>query len=48
MIKKPLNFSIGIVCLLCFVINIVNHRDMFTLIITALATAINITIGLDG
>lgn len=48
MIKKPFNFVIGIVCLSCFVINIVNGRDMFTLIITALATVTNIFIGFAG
>ena len=46
MIKKPINFAIGIVCLLCFVINIVNHRDMSTLVITAFAAVGNIFIGL--
>lgn len=48
MIKNPLNFGVGIFCGLCFVVGIVNGRDMFTLFVSALATAINITIGLVG
>lgn len=48
MIKKPFNFFIGIFCGMCFVINLVNHRDIYALSITALATALNITIGLTG
>lgn len=46
-IKKPVNFAIGIFCGLCFVINIVNGRDMLVLLITAIATAVNIAIGLS-
>ena len=48
MIKNRFNFAVGIFCGMCFAINLVNHRDMFVLFITALATAINITIGLTG
>ena len=48
MIKNPLNFAVGIFCVLCFVINIVNGRDIFTLLVFATATAVNITIGLVG
>jgi hypothetical protein len=47
-IKKPVNFAIGIFCGLCFVINIVNGRDMFALFISAIAASANITIGLSG
>ena len=47
-IKKPVNFAIGIFCGLCFVINIVNGRDMFVLYISAIAASFNITIGLSG
>ena len=46
-IKKPVYFAIGIFCGLCFVINIVNGRDMLALLITAIATAVNIAIGLS-
>ena len=48
MIKSPLNFAVGIFCGLCFVVGIVEGRDTFTLCVTALATAVNITIGLVG
>ena len=48
MIKKPVSFAVGIFCGLCFVINIVNGRDIFTLSVCAIATAVNITIGLVG
>jgi hypothetical protein len=47
-IKKPVNFAIGIFCGLCFVINIVNGRDMFYLCISAIAASVNIAIGLSG
>ena len=46
-IKKPVNFAVGIFCGLCFVINIVNGRDIFVLLIAAIATAVNIAIGLS-
>ena len=48
MIKKPVDFAIGVFCGMCFIINIVNQRDTFTLTITAFATVLNITIGLMG
>lgn len=48
MIKNPFNFGIGIFCGLCFVVGIINGRDAFTLFISAVATAVNITIGLNG
>lgn len=46
MIKKPVNFAIGIFCGMGFIINIVNGRDAFTLWISAFAAALNITIGI--
>ncbi len=48
MIKNKINFAIGIFCGMCFVIGLVNHRDVFVLSTTAFATAANITIGLTG
>ena len=48
MIKNKFNFAVGIFCGMCFVINLVKNGDMFALSVTALATAINITIGLNG
>ena len=48
MIKKPVNFAVGVFCGMCFIINIVNRRDKFTLTITAIATVSNIAIGLMG
>ena len=46
MIKRPVNFGLGIYCICCFVINVVKDRDMFLLIINAIAVATNITFGL--
>lgn len=46
MIKKPVYFAIGIFCGMCFIINIVNGRDAFTLLINAFSTAVNITYGM--
>ena len=48
MIKKPVNFAIGLFCGMGFIINIVNGRDAFALWISAFATALNITIGICG
>ena len=45
MIKKPLNFAVGIFCLLCFIISIVNRRDEFVVLLSAFAAAGNIFIG---
>lgn len=48
MIKKPVYFAIGIFCGMCFIINIVNGRGAFILLINAYATASNITMGICG
>ena len=48
MIKNKFNFAVGIFCGMCFVMGLVNRKDTFTLFVTALATAVNITIGLTG
>lgn len=47
-IKKPVNFAIGIFCVLCFVMDMVNGVDMFVSCITAIAASVNIAIGLSG
>lgn len=46
MIKNKFNFAVGIFCGMRFVIDLVNHGDIFVLYATAFATAVNITIGL--
>ena len=48
MIKNKINFAVGIFCGMCFVMGLVNHKDVFVLFTTAVATAVNITIGLTG
>ena len=48
MIKNKFYFAVGIFCGICFVIDLVNHRDMFVLFIAAYATVGNIIIGLTG
>lgn len=45
MIKNKLNFFIGISCLACFIINIVNHRDLFIICLTGIMAFGNIVIG---
>ena len=45
MIKNKLNFFIGIFCLVCFIINIVNHRDLFIICLTGIMAFGNIVIG---
>lgn len=47
MIKHPFNFLIGISCCLCFVSNVINGKDSFTIAITAIATIANIFVGLS-
>lgn len=48
MIKKPINFVIGICCGVCFVIQLLRGRDDFVLAISAIAALTNIAIGLRG
>ena len=48
MIKNKFNFTIGIICLVCFISAIVHHRDTFVLMFSAFAAAGNILIGLTG
>lgn len=45
MIKNKLNFFIGIFCLVCFIISIVNHRDLFAICLIGILAFINIAIG---
>lgn len=45
MIKNKLNFFSGIFCLVCFIINIVNHRDLFVVCLTGIFALGNIVIG---
>lgn len=45
MIKNKLNFFIGIFCLVCFIINIVNYRDLFVICLTGIIALGNIVIG---
>lgn len=46
MIKNKLNFSIGLFCLFCFVVNIINQRDIFDIVLTGVCAVANITVGL--
>ena len=46
--KKPLSFTIGIICLFLFIFNIINHRDAFVIMMSGVAAFVNITIGLNG
>ena len=48
MIKKPVNFVCGIWCGMCLVINIVNGRDAFVLLVSALGTVVNLMIACNG
>jgi len=43
MIRKPLNFVLGVACGFCCIVNILCHRDAFTMCITLFATLINFT-----
>ena len=46
MIKHPLNFTVGILCLNGFVLNVVNGSDTFTIALQAILAVVNITLGL--
>lgn len=45
-IKHPLNFTVGILCLNGFVLNVVNGSDTFTIALQAILAVVNITLGL--
>lgn len=45
-IKHPVNFALGILCAMCFVVNIVKDRDAFALCVSAIGAAVNFTSGL--
>lgn len=45
-IKRPVNFAVGIFCLLGFILNVVNRRDIFDIVLTAICAVGNITFGL--
>lgn len=45
MLKNKFNFFIGIFCLVCFIINIVNDRDLFVICLTGIMAFGNIVIG---
>ena len=45
MIKNKLNFFIGIFCLVCFIIDIVNHRDLLSICLTGILALVNIVVG---
>ena len=47
-IKNKINFICGIICLMCFITNIIVHRDIHIIIITGLFTFINILAGVIG
>ena len=45
-IKNPVNFILGILCFICFVVNIINRRDISVIIFSAFAAVTNIIVGL--
>ena len=47
-IKEPLNFIIGIICAICFCVNIAKGRDAFVICISGFAAITNTMIGLSG
>lgn len=42
MIKNKFNFYVGVLCGLCFVINVAKGRDSFTVVLTAVMTIMNL------
>ena len=47
MIKHPAHFIIGLCCALCFVFNVMNGRDSFSLIISAIGAIGNLLIAVN-
>ena len=47
MIKHPVNFIIGLCCALCFVLNVINGRDSFSLIVSAIGAIANLLIAVN-
>jgi hypothetical protein len=45
-IKRPFNFTIGIFCLLCFILTVVLRRDSFDIALTAVTAVGNLAFGL--
>lgn len=45
-IKHPVNFTIGIFCLLCFILNVASKRDNFDIALTAVTAVGNLAFGL--
>jgi len=46
-IKKPLNFVLGLCCTACVIVNIIN-QDIFALVISVIAATINLIYGFGG
>lgn len=47
MIKHPVHFIIGLCCALCFGWNVINGRDSFSLIVSAIASITNLLIAIS-
>lgn len=44
-IKNSFNVILGILCFICFIVNIINERDIFVIILSAFAAVTNIIVG---
>lgn len=46
-IKKPVNFVLGLCCVACVIVNIIN-QNMFALVISVIAAEVNLIAGFVG
>lgn len=46
-IREPINFMLGLLCIACVIVNIVNE-NMFALIVSIFGVMVNLTFGLVG
>lgn len=45
-IKEPVNFVLGLCCVACAIVNIIN-QNTFALVISVLAATVNLMVGLE-
>lgn len=48
MIKYPINFVIGMICVLCFFVCIIQGRDLFTIIFCLFSATMNLMTSIGG
>lgn len=47
-VKNPMYIVFGIICLLCFIISVIQGRDLFTIVLCSFTTVMEFMAGLGG